>query len=169
MDSGQSRLAGPYDATLLAALHNRCVAESGGESWDASAIGALLTTPGVFAYLAVTDDETPVGLLIGRSGGGESEILTMGILPANRRQGRGLILINAAMAHAADNGADRMFLEVADDNGAAKALYRRGGFRRVGRRAGYYPHPAGPVDAILMRRDFGAPSQGDTLPGARQG
>ncbi len=32
-----------------------------------------------------------------------------------------------------------MFLEVADDNPAAVALYRKAAFADVGRRAGYYP------------------------------
>ena len=48
-----------------------------------------------------------------------------------------------------------MFLEVAEDNIAALALYHRAGFAAVGRRRGYY-HRAGaaPVDAQVLRLDL---------------
>ena len=97
-----------------------------------------------------------VGLAIARSGGGESEILTIGVLPDRRRRGHGAALIDAVSDRAARHGAEALFLEVAADNGAALALYRCGGFRQVGRRAGYYRRATGSVDAVLLRRDIGA-------------
>lgn len=154
-----SRLAGPCDMELLAALHGRCFG-GGGEIWDTPAITTLLKAPGVFAYLAVAGSETPVGLVVARSAGGESEILTIGILPAYRRRGHGLALIEAAASHAAGGGADSVFLEVAADNRTAQALYRSAGFRPVGRRAGYYRRQAGRVDAVILRRDLG-PTAGE--------
>ena len=45
-----------------------------------------------------------------------------------------------------------MFLEVAADNLAAIALYQATGFAKVGVRKGYYPHPDGAKDALVMRR-----------------
>jgi ribosomal-protein-alanine N-acetyltransferase len=45
-----------------------------------------------------------------------------------------------------------MFLEVAADNLAAIALYQATGFIKVGVRKGYYPHPDGAKDALVMRR-----------------
>ena len=36
-------------------------------------------------------------------------------------------------------GARTVFLEVDEDNVPARRLYRRAGFREVGRREGYYP------------------------------
>ena len=46
-----------------------------------------------------------------------------------------------------------MFLEVAEDNPGAIALYERTGFTAVGRRASYYGRPgAQAVDAVVMRR-----------------
>ena len=48
--------------------------------------------------------------------------------------------------------AKRLFLEVADDNAAALALYRRLGFVEVGRRQRYYERPAVPaVDALVLQ------------------
>ena len=40
-------------------------------------------------------------------------------------------------------GVRAVFLEVGEDNVPARRLYRRAGFREVGRREGYYPGQAG--------------------------
>ena len=52
---------------------------------------------------------------------------------------------------AAARGAVRVFLEVADDNAAARALYARAGFVEAGRRPGYYAGADGERrDALLL-------------------
>ena len=48
------------------------------------------------------------------------------------------MLLRAALARAAAAGSARVFLEVAEDNAAARALYLRHGFAQVGRRPAYY-------------------------------
>ena len=53
---------------------------------------------------------------------------------------------------AAETRAEAMFLEVAADNAPAIGLYQSAGFARVGLRKGYYPHPDGAKDALVMRR-----------------
>lgn len=152
------RPAGPIDAELLAALHARCFGAEGAELWDKPAFATLLGAPGILAFLAVEVGEAPVGLVVARVGGGESEILTIGVLPAHRRRGHGVALIDAAARHAAMSGAEVLFLEVAADNGAAQALYRSSGFRPVGRRAGYYRRQPGRLDAIILRRNLRSPA-----------
>ena len=47
-----------------------------------------------------------------------------------------------------------MILEVAVDNIAALALYKRSGFIEAARRVGYYRRSNGTVDAIVMRRNL---------------
>jgi ribosomal-protein-alanine N-acetyltransferase len=48
-----------------------------------------------------------------------------------------------------------VFLEVGDDNVPALRLYRRAGFREVGRREGYYRDQAGKAStALVLRRDL---------------
>ena len=49
-----------------------------------------------------------------------------------------------------------MFLEVAEDNRAARALYAAAGFASVGRRPAYYARPgaADAVAALILRRDL---------------
>lgn len=153
MDRPAPRMAGPCDAELLAALHERCFGPAGGEVWDRAAIAALLATPGCFALIAV-EGENPVGLLMARAAGAESEILTLGVLPDHRRAGHGRALAAATAGHAAERGAEALFLEVAADNAAGLAMYAKCGFRPVGRRSGYYRRASGAVDAILLRRDL---------------
>jgi ribosomal-protein-alanine N-acetyltransferase len=56
------------------------------------------------------------------------------------------------LSRAARRGdAKRIFLEVAEDNEAALALYRKLGFQEVGRRKRYYARRDGePADALTM-------------------
>lgn len=154
MARSAAKPAGSADAALLAALHERCFAPEGGEVWNQQSIAALLGTPGVFAFVAADEDDQPVGLLIGRGAGGEAEIVTIGVLPDQRRAGHGRTLTEAATRQALAMGAQALYLEVAEGNVAALALYGRCGFRRVGRRPGYYRGGAEPADALILRRDL---------------
>jgi ribosomal-protein-alanine N-acetyltransferase len=47
---------------------------------------------------------------------------------------------------------DKLFLEVAEDNAAARRLYESYGFKQIGRRPGYYKRPGGPAMAALTMR-----------------
>ena len=46
--------------------------------------------------------------------------------------------------------ARKVFLEVAEDNAAARALYAKLGFQEIGRRRAYYKRPGGAVDALTL-------------------
>lgn len=118
---------------VLAALHRQCFADA----WDSAAFARLLEHPGAAAYLAETDT-APGGLALVRTAGGEAEILTIGVVPAQRRNGMARALLGALIADARRRGADALFLEVAESNLAAQALYRSAGFAEVGRRPNYY-------------------------------
>ncbi|MFS0884107.1 ribosomal protein S18-alanine N-acetyltransferase [Aeromicrobium sp. 179-A 4D2 NHS] len=79
----------------------------------------------------------------------EAELMRIGVGLGSRRQGVGSRLLEAVEDAARSRGAERMLLEVADDNEPALALYRRAGYRETGRRRGYYRSGA---DAVLMDR-----------------
>lgn len=144
-------------AELLAAMHKVCFAAP----WSVTAMGELLAMPGAAGLIAVAEDSLvpaasdsgPCGLVLWRAAGGEAEVLTIAVLPPWRRAGIGARLLDAAMAGARAAGAEAMFLEVADGNAAAQALYAGHGFAAVGRRRGYY---AG-GDAVVMRCGLLAP------------
>ncbi len=88
----------------------------------------------------------------------EAEILTLAVRPSARRTGVATRLIEKAAARIVAAGGRRLFLEVAEDNAAGRALYARLGFEPVGRRPRYYARPDGPaVDALLLARNLSAP------------
>lgn len=135
--------AGPPHAALLAALHGRCFTD---QVWDEAAMAALLAMPGALALLA-RDGEEPCGFVLARFAGGEGEIISIGVVPDHRGRGLATLLARHVLDRAAGR-AGELFLEVAADNDAALALYRRLGFCGVGRRPRYY---ADGRDAVLMR------------------
>lgn len=112
--------------------------------WDAATFESLCGQAGVFAL------GDPDGFILIRTVADEAEILTLAVRPGARRRGVGAELVLAGAAAARSAGASRLFLEVAEDNTAALALYRSAGFVEDGRRKGYYPRKDGPAVAALL-------------------
>lgn len=143
------------DPASLAALHAQAFAAP----WGADTFADLLSQPGV---LAVSE---PDGFILIRTVVDEAEILTLAVAPSARRHGLGRRLVEAAAVAAVQAGATRLFLEVADDNIAARGLYERAGFDPIGRRKAYYAGADGSrTDAVVMSRDLCAPDANLTLP-----
>lgn len=117
-----------------------------GRAWSADEIAAVVDGPGGFAVTGET------GFALGRAIAGEAELITIAVAPRARRNGIGRALLARFEAEARALRAEAAFLEVADDNAAALALYRGAGWQETGRRKGYYARPAGPVDAVTMAK-----------------
>lgn len=137
----------PELAAGLAALHARAFTDP----WPVSAFAALLSLPETRLEVA------PEGFILTRLAADEAEVLTLAVCPAARRRGLGRRLVETAAASLAAEGATRLFLEVAEDNAAARALYAAAGFAPVGRRPGYYGRPGGAIDALVLARDLAPP------------
>ena len=75
----------------------------------------------------------------------------MHVAGAQQRKGVGWALLDFLCERTREAGARQMFLEVRLSNEVAQALYRRAGFRTIGRRKGYYPGRDGREDALVMR------------------
>ena len=114
--------------------------------WAAYEIGALRLMPGVI------ECARPEGFALGRVAADEAELLTIAVQPDARRQGIGRALLAAYHEAAAQRGAVPSYLDVAETNDAARALYARDGYTEVGRRAGYYTEVSPHVAAIVMSR-----------------
>jgi ribosomal-protein-alanine N-acetyltransferase len=138
-------------AELVATMHAACF-ELG---WSAEDFAILLGHPGSFASLALRGDR-PVGMVLARQAADEAEILTLAVLPEERRQGVAALLLARTLAAAKAAGCNMVFLEVATGNAAARRLYAGAGFGEIGRRRGYYEAQAGGSreDALVMRLDF---------------
>jgi len=125
----------------------------GSEAWTAQGYRDELADSASRHYVVWMD---AVGDLQGWAGvrvvGDEAEVLTVGVVPAARRQGIALALLADLYAEAKRRGAVAVYLEVRVDNEAARRLYDREGFVKVGLRRGYYD--GGRVDAEVMRRDL---------------
>lgn len=125
----------------LAAIH----AEAFASPWSSQAFADLLGQAGVFAL------GDPDGFILIRVVADEAEILTLAVRPSARRGGMGRALTQGATRTSATHGAERLFLEVAEDNTAARGLYDGLGFAVVGRRPAYYAAADGRrIDALLM-------------------
>ena len=139
-------------AERLAAVHAEAFAGPGDTPWPAPAFADLLAQAGVFAV------ETDNGFILMRAVADVAEILTLAVRPAARRRGEGGRLVGAGVLAATARGAVRVFLEVAEDNAAARALYARADFAEAGRRPGYYAAADGRRrDALLLVRNLTAP------------
>ncbi|MCP4330472.1 MAG: GNAT family N-acetyltransferase [Alphaproteobacteria bacterium] len=149
----------------IADLHRLCF----DDGWSADAVDRILGLPGVAARLAVDPGSaSAIGFVIWRNAADEAEIVALGVAPVSRRRGIAGKLIAAAESEAAAAGARQLFLEVADDNVAACALYANRGYRQVGRRSGYYRDGDGrPRDARVMMRALDADERGDVGGGER--
>lgn len=116
--------------------------------WSAEEIGSLADSRGAFLLT-----EPGGGFVLGRVIAGEAELLTIAVSPQARRRGLGGLLLSRFEAEALARSAVTAFLEVAEDNAPALALYHRAGFAEAGLRRGYYRRPDGtPVDAVVLTK-----------------
>ena len=132
----------------LSRIHVAAFAPSRG--WTPSEFETLLTDPGV----VLTADRAAFAL--GRVVLDEAELLTIATHPDGQRLGLARLVLSRWHEQIADRGATRIFLEVAEDNFAARSLYAAAGYQAAGRRTGYYHRPSGQrMDAILLSRAIG--------------
>lgn len=131
-----------------AAIH--AAAFSDARPWSAQEIADLLAGPACFLT-----ERDGAGFALWRAIAGEAELLTIAVSPHDQGRGIGGAVMRDWMA-AARAVADTAFLEVAQDNAAACALYARCGFVEVARRSGYYARPHGRADALVLRAELSA-------------
>jgi ribosomal-protein-alanine N-acetyltransferase len=151
-------------AEELSRLHARSF--RGDALWSPTAFAHALNDPRFFllhlpwppATVGRAEVRSPGGFLLGRVAADEAEMLTLAVQPALRRRGMGRRLVEGFEEAARMRGGRVGFLEVADDNDAARTLYAALGWREAGRRPGYYRGEPGPggraagTDAVLMRK-----------------
>jgi ribosomal-protein-alanine N-acetyltransferase len=144
---------GGANAMHLARIH----AETFHRPWSDEDFQALLLEDKVFGFIAREEGNPgapPGGFVLARLVLDEAEILTIGVLPQLQRRGIGHALMDAALRHLHNARATTLFLEVDELNKPALELYRRLGFKQVGKRPGYYETAAGRSTGLTMRRDL---------------
>ena len=141
--------AGPQDASSFAALHGA----SFHSGWSEDELERLLAERNVVAHRALRG-RSLVGLILSRLAADEAEILSVAVAASGRGRGLARQLLDLNLRRLAGLGARTVFLEVDETNVPACALYRRAGFREVGRRKGYYVAGRRSADALVLRRDL---------------
>ena len=153
--SYEIKQVGVEDAAVLALLHAQCF--QGG--WSEVECASIMASQGVFSWIAIYNTK-PVGITMVRAVADESELITFAVMEEHRRQGIGRAMLTTAMIYLANQGIRQMFLEVAEHNHGAIALYKSFGFEQVGKRKGYYAHLYHTVaDALTMRAPLNAATQ----------
>lgn len=130
----------------MAHLHATAFAGQG-RAWGEREFAGLLQSGHVF----VVGDSRAFAVV--RALADEAEVLTLATHPDHRRDGFAQSVLSLLETEAARRGATRLFLEVAEDNAAARALYAGAGYRETARRAKYYARPDGVhSDALILEK-----------------
>ena len=100
-------------------------------------------------YLVAEEDGRVVGHAVASVVADVAELQRIAVAPEWRRRGVAAALLDAVAAIAVPAGADRILLEVREDNAAALSFYAAHGFVEVDRRPRYYRDGA---TAVVLRR-----------------
>ena len=139
--------AGPPMAALCAHLHQL----SFESAWGVEAFERMLTMPQNRGLIAQVDEQ-PVGLVVFQIAGEDSDLVTLCVAPEWRHRGIASGLYVHGERLLAGLGVTSIFLEVAEDNQAARGLYASLGFEKTGMRPDYYARQGENANAIIMRR-----------------
>jgi ribosomal-protein-alanine N-acetyltransferase len=122
-----------------------------GEAWTGPQCAGLLPMAGVWLSLA-RRHEAVVGFALARIVAEEAELLLLAVSRSSQGKGVGQMLLDRFAEVATSKGAEQLHLEVREGNHAV-SLYRRNGYREVGRRRNYYSGRDGQLfDALTLAK-----------------
>ena len=145
----------PVDAIM--AVMEKAFDPRYGEAWTRRQVADALVTPNTHFSLDrfCTDarDATDTrGFTLSRQAADEEELLLIAVRPPYRQSGLGAKLLDYLAESARERGAERLFLEMRENNPAAR-LYNAAGFAPIGRRKAYYKLSDGSrLDAITFAK-----------------
>ncbi|QCW50115.1 ribosomal-protein-alanine N-acetyltransferase [Nocardioides dongxiaopingii] len=141
------RVAGPDDAAAVADLEAENL---GGDAWPFGLVAAGVAgeAPTV-TYLVADLDGVVVGYAAASVVADIAELQRVAVTPRHRRAGVAGLLLDGVVALARSGGADRVLLEVREDNEAALGFYAQRGFGEIDRRRRYYRDGATAVVMLL--------------------
>lgn len=144
------RPADAGDVPAVAALERDNL---GADAWSEALVGEGVTgaLPTV-SYLVAEVDGVVVGHAVASIVADIAELQRIAVDPGYRRHGLASELLDAVVVAARAAGADRLLLEVREDNAGALAFYAARDFVEVDRRRRYYRDG---TTAIVLRRGLG--------------
>jgi len=141
------RILNDADAEPSAFIH----AQSFETAWSMDSLSEHIMQDFCLGYVK---DQGLCAFVMSRIAGDQADILTIATHPDHRGEGLARALLDAAIDTLGQAGVTRLFLEVAEDNVAAIALYRSSGFVGIGKRPAYYRRAAGRVAALSFCKDL---------------
>ena len=143
------RAADHLDIAAVARLEAECLGDDAWSPWlvDQGVRGGLPTVQ----YVVAEVDRQVVGYAVASIVADIAELQRIAVTDGHRRSGIATDLLDAITARARAGRADRLLLEVRENNEPAIAFYERHGFVEIDRRARYYRDGA---TAIVMRRNL---------------
>ena len=144
------RPATPDDVSAIADLE---LDNLGDDAWSEGLVreGVVGNLPTI-SYLVAEVAGAVVGHATASVVADIAELQRIAVDPAHRRTGLATLLLDAVIGAARVGGADRLLLEVREDNATAADFYAAQGFEEVGRRPGYYRDGA---TAVVLGKTLG--------------
>lgn len=116
--------------------------------WKASTFQSLMERPAAELWVLDDPEAGVVGYAVVWCILDQGEIANIAVSSTHRGRGLGARLLEEMLEVAGTRGVKTMYLEVRVSNEAARRLYERYGFHRVGTRREYYESPR--EDALVM-------------------
>ncbi len=146
----QIRLAAPPDARLIAELSRDHIEQGLGWRWTPRRIEAASRSPDVNVAVACRAERL-AGFGLMQYKDDEAHLLLLAVEPASRRLGVATALVAWLEKCALTAGIGAVYLEARCGNDAARAFYRRLGYREIARVPGYY---LGEEDGVRLAKDL---------------
>ena len=121
--------------------------------WEASSLFHLLDKGGGYGYLA-KQSRNIIGYILLRSLNYEEELLSLGVLKSNRRNGVAKKLFCEVERGIIKKNTHRIFLEVRVENNAAICFYKFIGFKKIKVLKNYYRADIGHEDGLLFSKVY---------------
>jgi ribosomal-protein-alanine N-acetyltransferase len=138
------------DAAAVARLEDSCL---GRDAWsEALVLDGLAHRLPTVGYVVARSRDRVVGHAVASYAGDVAELQRIAVEPAARRSGVATALLDEVVRRARLSAADRLLLEVREDNAGALAFYAARGFTEVDRRPRYYRDGA---TAVVLRLPLG--------------
>ena len=130
-ENGMIRLIKPSDLEKIAALESQLFYKG----LDLASLQTLFAGP---SFKGFVYGKSPSAYLLAHVTQEDAEILSIGTVPAQQRQGMAGALCQHLVTLLSAARKTALFLEVAADNDAAISLYQKNGFLQIATRKAYY-------------------------------
>ena len=121
-------------------------------SWTEQDYNEMQKVPFFNSWLLEIPESYSIGVLAFNIIFQELEILRLGIHPQWRKKGLAELMLDRLELFSRKKNVISIFLEVHIANQPAISLYRKKGFKEIGRRENYFQNPLG--DALLLKKLF---------------